>query len=468
MSDTTDPNSLYDKGDTVFVMISAAMVFLMVPGIGMFYSGMSRKKHALSLLWCSLIALSVTAIQWYLIGYSLAFSHNVKSGFIGSLELGGYHNMQYWGKPSVVSTLPDILFSSFQLQFAAVTVMIMLGGAAERARLGPLIIFVFIWLTVVYCPIACWYWNPEGWLCKLGCLDFAGGGPVHQSSGVAALAYAFALGKRHDPLTSKGVPKYKPHSVSSVVLGIVFIWFAWFGFNPGSAGNATIRAWLSWASTNLAAAVCAFTYMMVDFLRYGKFTTLGLCVGALIGLVCITPMAGFTPVWAAFTCMVAAVICNFAMDLKHLMGIDDGLDVFTSHAVGGLIGAVLTGLFATNNISITGEAEIPGGWLDGNFKQLGYQIAGCCAVWLWSGVLTYGILIGMNKIPFLQIRLSEEEEEMGTDAAQIGEFTYEEGTMFIPQPVRSKKSVEQPEPMNPIDDHIDSSNSSENAVEKVV
>ncbi|CAI8492310.1 unnamed protein product [Hanseniaspora opuntiae] len=149
------------------------------------------------------------------------------------------------------------------------------------------------------------------------------------------------------------------------------------------------------------------------------------------------------------------------------MGIDDGLDVFTSHAIGGLIGAVLTGIFATNNISITGEAEIPGGWLDGHFKQLGYQIAGCCAVWLWSGVLTYLILIGMNKIPFLQIRLSEEEEELGTDAAQIGEFTYEEGTMFIPQPVRSKKSVEQPEPMTAIDDQIDT-NSSEHHAEKVV
>lgn len=466
MSDTTvaDPNTLYDKADTTFVAIAAMLVFLMVPGIGLLYSGLSRRKHALSLLWCSLCVLGLCAIQWYFLGYSLAFSHNTKgSGFIGSLQMGAGHNMLFWGEPSVVTTVPDVLFAMFQLMFACVTTIILCGGSCERARLFPLMVFMFIWLTVVYCPIACWYWNPTGWLATLGVLDYAGGGPVHMSSGAGALAYALCLGKRNDPLTQKGMPKYKPHSVTSVVLGTVFIWFAWFGFNPGSAGAATIRAWYSFYNTNLCAATCSITWLFIDYVRFRKWTTVGLCSGAISGLVVITPAAGFVPLQYSFVMgVIGAFVCNFGMDLKNLLRIDDGLDVFSMHGLGGLSGAVMTGLFThkdINALSGVDAAPIAGGWLNHHYVQLGYQIAGACATMAWSFVITVILLTAMNYIPFLKIRLSEEEEELGVDATEIGEFTYEEGAMYIPEPVRSKRSVQQPEPMSAIDDNIVSDSS---------
>lgn len=467
----TDMNTQYDAANMAWLMVAGTFVWLMVPGIGLLYSGLSRKKHALSLLWASIMAIAVVTFQWYWWGYSLVFSHSTRgNGFLGTLSFFGFKDVL--GAPSAVDTVPDILFAWFQGMFAMVTGILMVGGACERARLFPMMVFLFLWITIVYCPVACWTWNPEGWLCVLGALDYAGGGPVHITSGHGALIYALILGRRNDPLTKKGLPKYKPHSVTSVVLGTVFTWIGWIGgFNPGSAGNATIRAWYSAFSTNLAACCAALTWMFIDYFRFGrKWTTVGLCSGAIAGLVGITPAAGFVPLWASVIIgIVTATGCNFAVDLKHVLHIDDGLDVYSLHGVGGAIGSVLTGIFAAdyiNDLAGVEGATIPGGWINHNYKQVGYQLAAICATIAWTCTVTAILLLVMDRIPFLRLRLRPEEEELGTDEAQIGEFTYQDEAIFIPEPIRSKSIPQQPAAH--IDDQINTStdnNSSETNTE---
>lgn len=257
---TVNLNDQFDKADMAWIGAASALVWIMIPGVGLLYSGLSRKKHALSLLWASIMAACLTGFQWFFWGYSLVFSQTNTSPFLGSLD--NFALMNVLGAPSVVTSLPGILFCLYQGMFAATTAILMVGAGCERARLGPMMVFLFCWLTVVYCPIAYWTWGANGWLFKLGALDFAGGGPVHENSGFAALAYSLWLGKRHDPLTIGKVPKYKPHSVSSIVLGTVFLWFGWFGFNGGSTGNASIRSWYACVNTNLAAASGGLTWML--------------------------------------------------------------------------------------------------------------------------------------------------------------------------------------------------------------
>ncbi|CCD25636.1 ammonium permease MEP2 NDAI_0F03180 [Naumovozyma dairenensis CBS 421] len=445
---TTDLNTQYDMVNMLWLGVCAPGVWLMVPGIGLLYSGLARKKHALSLLWASLMASAVCMFQWFFWGYSLAFSHHTKgNGFIGTLEFFGFRDVL--GAPSSVSAVPDIVFAVFQGMFAAVTGVLMLGGACERARLFPMMVFLFLWMTIVYCPIACWAWNASGWLAKLGALDYAGGLAVHISSGHGGLIYALILGKRNDPVAKNGMPKYKPHSITSVVLGTVFLWFGWQFFNEGSAGNATIRAWYSGMSTNLAAGCGGLTWLFIDYFRCGKkWTTVGLCSGIIAGLVGITPAAGFVPIWASVIIgILTAAGCNVAVDFKSLLRIDDGLDCWALHGVGGVIGSVLTGIFAADYVNASAgsyAAPIEGGWINHHWKQVGYQLAGVCAAIAWSTTVTAIILLAMDKIPFLRLRLRPEEEELGTDEAQIGEFTYQEDTIFVPEPIRSHVSGEVP------------------------
>lgn len=463
----TDLNKPFDKADMAWIMVAGSFVWLMVPGIGLLYSGLSRKKHALSLLWASIMTVAVVTFQWYWWGYSLVFSHTTRGhGFLGTLQFFGFKNVL--GAPSAATTVPDILFAWFQGMFAMTTGILMVGGACERARLFPMMVFLFLFITIVYCPIACWTWNPSGWLAKLGALDYAGGGPVHICSGHGALIYALILGKRNDPLTKNGMPKYKPHSVTSVVLGTVLTWVGWIGgFNPGSAGNATIRAWYSAFSTNLAASCGALTWMFIDYFRCGhKWTTVGLCSGAIAGLVGITPAAGFVPLWASVIIgIVTAAGCNLAVDIKHILRIDDGLDVYSLHGVGGCIGSVMTGIFAADYINALAGVEgapISGGWINHHWKQVGYQLAALCSTVAWTCVVTACLLLIMDRIPFLRLRLRPEEEELGTDEAQIGEFTYDEEASYIPEPIRSKSIAEAPLPN--IDDQIKTDNTSSSEV----
>lgn len=422
---TVNLNDQFVAADMVWVGTAAVLVWIMIPGIGLLYSGVSRKKHALSLMWASLMAACLTAFQWFWWGYSLVFSHKTSNHFLGTLD--NFCLMNVLGAPSVVTTVPDILFCLFQGMFAAVTAILMVGAGCERARLGPMMVFLFIWLSVVYCPIAYWVWGGDGWLYNLGALDFAGGGPVHENSGFAALAYSLVLGKRHDPLVTGKVPKYKPHSVTSIVLGTIFLWFGWFGFNGGSTGNSTIRSWYACVNTNLAAAAGGLTWMFVDWFRTGgKWSTVGLCMGAIAGLVGITPAAGFVPVYTSVVFgVVPAIVCNFAVDLKSIMQIDDGMDVFALHGVGGFCGSLLTGLFAADYVAATdGSTVIDGGWMNHHYIQLGYQLAGSVSVGAYSFVVTAIILLILDRIPFLRLRLHEDEELLGVDLAEIGEYAY--------------------------------------------
>lgn len=462
-----DLNEQFDKADMTWIATCSALVWIMIPGVGLLYSGISRKKHALSLLWASLMALCVTAFQWFFWGFSLTFAKD-GSVFLGTLSK--FCLMDTFGAPAAVSSVPDILFCLYQGMFAAVTAILMVGAGCERARLGPMMIFLFIWLTVVYCPIAYWTWGFNGWLFNLGSLDFAGSGPVHQNSGFSALAYSLVLGKRSDPMASGKVPKYKPHSVSSIVLGTVFLWFGWFGFNGGSTGNATIRSWYACVNTNIAAACGGLTWMFVDWFRTGgKWSVVGLCMGAIAGLVGVTPAAGFIPVYFAILFgVIPAIVCNFAVDLKDILHIDDGMDVFALHGIGGVVGSILTGLFAADYVTASDgsvaadpTAKIDGGWINQNYIQLGYQLADVCAVGLWAFCITAIILYAMDRVPQLRLRLHEDEEILGTDFAQIGEFTYtdEDGKVddhqpYVIEPVRStdarlnqlKASKTNPEP----------------------
>ena len=448
---TTDLTGQFELANMVWLGVGAAGVWIMSPGIGLLYSGLGRRKHALASLWLSLMGVCVVSFQWFFWGYSLVFSHHSRSHMLGTFEFFGFRDVL--GTPSADTAVPDMLYAVFQGMFACVAGVLMVGGGGERARLMPMMVFLFIWMTVVYCVCAHWSWNPNGWLAILGEYDFAGG-LIHQTAGHGALMYALILGRRDKNLpnapTKGKLPKYKPHSVASVVLGTVLITFAWFFFNACSAGNASIRAWYALENTNLAAASGGLTWMFIDYWRYdGKWTTCGLCSGIVSALVGITPGAGFVPVWAAFVIgIITAAGCNFAVDVKYLLKIDDGCDVWALHGVGGCIGSVLTGIFAADYVNATAgvyATPIPGGWLNHHWKQVGYQIAGICAICGWTCVVTAIILLIMDRIPWLKIRLSPEEELQGTDATQIGEATFEkeeeEDYTFVPQPIRSGLSV---------------------------
>lgn len=419
---SVDFNSQFDLANMVWILTSSALVWIMIPGVGLLYSGLARKKHSISLLWSSIMCASLISFHWFFWGYSLAFSHT-GGKYIGNLD--NFALMNVLGAPAVVSSMPDILFMVYQGMFAGITGMIMVGGAHERARLGPMMLYLFIWLTIVYCPIACWTWSPNGWLADLGDLDYAGGGPVHMASGAGALAYALVCGKRNDPTAdNKGLPIFKPHSVTSVVFGTIFLWFGWFGFNGGSTGNGTIRAAYAFANTNLAAGCGALAWLFLDYFRYEKrWTTIGMCSGAIAGLVGITPAAGFVPIYFAVPIgVLTSITCNYATGLKHLLRIDDGLDAFALHGVGGFVGSVLTGLFAADYIAALDGTEIDGGWLNHHYIQLGYQLAAAVTTVAYAFGVSCFILFIQNKIPYVALRLDSEKEEIGTDQTVIGEY----------------------------------------------
>ncbi|CAK7223576.1 ammonium transporter Amt1 [Sporothrix bragantina] len=421
---TEDLNIYYSSGDFAWIMTSAALVLLMIPGVGFFYSGLARRKSALSLIWLSMMSIAVVSFQWFFWGYSLTFSHT-GSSFIG--DLSNFGLMKTLGQPSVGSSkIPDLLFCLYQGMFAAITPALAIGAAADRGRMLPCIVFIFIWATIVYDPIAYWTWNANGWTFKLGGLDFAGGTPVHISSGAAALAYSLMLGKRTGYDKNAGLP-YRPHNVTHVVLGTVFLWVGWFGFNGGSALGANLRAVMACVVTNLAASTAGITWCLLDYRLEKKWSTVGFCSGAIAGLVAITPASGFVPAWSAVIFgVVGAIVCNFATKLKFYLGIDDGLDIFAEHAVGGMAGNILTAFFAADYIAhLDGFTEIPGGWLNHNWIQLGYQLADCVSGFSYSFVMTCIILFLMNLVPGLSLRVTAEEEELGLDDAQLGEFAYD-------------------------------------------
>jgi len=419
----TGETVVYNGGDIAWTLTSTALVWIMVPGIGFFYSGLLRRKNALSMIYLSMGTIAVVSFQWFFWGFSLAFS-DTANGFIGDLRYFGL--MGVLEKPSIGSArVPSIVFCVFQLMFAAITPMIAIGAVAERGRLGPALAFVFIWATIVYDPIACWTWNRNGWSDSLGVLDFAGGTPVHISSGTAALAISIYLPKRRGYGTDH--ISYPPHNTTYVILGTVFLWFGWFGFNGGSALSANLRAAEAAIVTNLAASVGGATWMLWDYRLEKKWSAVGFCSGAISGLVAITPGSGFVGAPAAVAFGVAAgTFCNFATQIKYIFLWDDTLDIFASHAIGGVVGNILTGIFAQASVAgFDGRTRIKGGWLDHNWAQVGFQLANSVAGMSYSFVMTTLILWAMHYIPFLCLRCNEETEIVGVDDGEMGEYAYD-------------------------------------------
>lgn len=388
-----------------------------------FYSGLARRKSALSLIYLSVAAAALISFQWFFWGFSLAFSHSANK-FIGNLDNIGFRNVL--AAPSVGSSrVPDLLFAVYQGMFAAITVALAIGAVAERGRLLPCLVFSFIWSTIIYDPIACWTWNPAGWSYTLGGLDFAGGTPVHIASGSAALAYSLMLGKRRGHGTFE--LNFRPHNVTHIVIGTVFLWVGWFGFNGGSALSANMRAVMASVNTNIAASVGGLTWCLIDYRLERKWSTVGFCSGVVAGLVAITPGSGFVPAWSAVIYgIVGAAAANFATKIKLLVNIDDALDIFAIHGIGGLVGDLLTGLFAADYIAhLDGTTVIPGGWLNRHWVQIAIQLADGVTGMTYSFVGTCAILFVLSYIPGMHLRATEEEEIMGMDDCEIGEFAYD-------------------------------------------
>ncbi|TPX72205.1 hypothetical protein SpCBS45565_g00587 [Spizellomyces sp. 'palustris'] len=406
-----------DGAANVFVMLCSALVLIMIPGLGYFYSGLSHHKNALVFLHLCMLSLAIVSIQWFLWGFSITFSPS-GGPFIGNGHYAGLKNGGEELYPGTV--LSTDVFAMFQAMFAALTAALPFGSAADRTRILPSMLFILIWTTVVYDFVAYWVWAPNGWLRARGYLDFAGGCPVEVVSGFAGLAFAIYMGPRRTRIVDE-----KPHNVGYVILGTALLWFGWLGFNGGSALTATRRAGMAILVTNLAASAAGLVWMFWDYLYNGhKYSAVGFCVGAVAGLVAITPAAGFVEPWAGVVIgAIAGTVCRFVADITKGK-IDDTLDVFAVHGVGGVIGNLLTAIFAERSIIELDTQGVEGGWMNGNFKQLWIHLYATLAVAAWSFCLTYIVFFLLDKTPGLHLRVKERHESLGLDLAQIGEYAY--------------------------------------------
>ena len=396
-----------DSGDNAWVLASAALVMLMTPGLGFFYAGLVRRKNVLATIMHSFFILCLISIVWVLWGYSLAFGKDI-GGVVGDLSFVGLGGVGM--EPLEGQTISHYTFMVFQMMFAVITVALITGAFAERQRFKAFAIFAVLWSTLVYSPIAHWVWG-GGWLSELGALDFAGGTVVHISSGVSALVAALVIGKRF------GDEPIDPHDISMTVLGAALLWFGWFGFNAGSALVSGGLAAVAFVNTNTAAAAAALTWMTLSWIRSGRPSVLGAAIGAVAGLVAITPAAGFvTPMAALLIGVGAGVLCELAVHLKQALGVDDALDVWAVHGIGGTWGAIATGIFA---VAAIGGAS---GLVDGNPGQVLTQIIAVLATWVYAGVVTF-VLLKLIDIT-IGLRVTEEEEAEGLDATQHGEIAY--------------------------------------------
>jgi Amt family ammonium transporter len=400
--------------DTAFVMVSAALVMLMTPGLGLFYGGMVRRKNVLATFQQSFILLGVIALQWVLFGYSLAFGPDVYHGLIGGLKYVGLNEVGLTPNPDYSATIPHQLFMVYQLMFAAITPALISGAFAERMKFSAYILFTLLWATFVYDPVAHWVWSPSGWIKGLGALDFAGGLVVHIISGIAALCCVLVMGKRK----GLGSEDMHPHNLTMTALGTGLLWFGWFGFNAGSALAANTSAVAAFVNTNTAAAAAAVSWSLIEYLHKGKATVLGTCTGAVAGLVAITPAAGYvTPLGAMIIGLFVCGVCYGAILMKGRLGYDDSLDVFGVHGVGGIFGAIAVGLLAKEGISGN-----PNGLLYGSAGLLTAQALSVAAAATYSFVVTFGILKLVDAL--VGLRVTEDEEETGLDLTQHGERGY--------------------------------------------
>lgn len=415
-------------GDTAWVLVSAALVLLMTPGVAFFYGGMTRAKSVLNMMMMSLVAIGIVSILWVIFGYSIAFGDG-GNNFIGDLSMSGLGELV--GKLAVnggVYPIPALAFAMFQLMFAIITVALITGSIADRTKFLTWGIFAAIWATVVYFPVAHWVFDfggaevggaGAGWLANLGVLDFAGGTAVHINAGAAGLALALVLGKR----VGFGKVPMKPHNLSLVILGASLLYFGWFGFNAGSALGANDLAAVAFTNTMVATAAGIMGWLLVEKIRDGHATSLGAASGAVAALVAITPACAFVAPWAAIVIgLLAGVVCAFAVTLKFKLGYDDSLDVVGVHLVGGILGTLLIGVFATTGVNALGKDGLlyGGGW-----GVLGTQAIGALSVLAYSFVIT--IILGLILKAAIGFRIDRDDEITGIDLAEHAESAYEFG-----------------------------------------
>jgi len=415
----------YSPGDISWVLTCTALVWIMIPGLGYLYSGLVRRKNALSLLLLTLLSQAVVTFTWFFWGYSLAFSDTGSHSFIGDLKHFCFMGVLEQPVPGANNKVPRIVYALYQGQFAALVPAIFIGAACERGRIGPTMLFFFAWTTIVYCPLAYWVWNPNGWAFKLGVLDYAGGVPIEIASGLTGLAYSIYLGKRRGYGTSR--LQFRPHNVSHVVIGTVFLWVGWIGFNGGSTFAANLKAAMAIFNTNFAGSVGGLTWMFLDWRLEKKWSVVGFCTGAICGLVAITPAAGFIGVPASIAVgFLASAISNLLTSFKVWFRFDDPMDIFTCHGVSGMVGLICTGLFAQSSVTFNDAiTRIPGGWFDHHWIQLGYQVAWICAGTGWTFVVSYLLLVIIDHIPYCSLRASEDAEIVGIDDDECGEYAYD-------------------------------------------
>ncbi|MDP2971794.1 MAG: ammonium transporter [Deltaproteobacteria bacterium] len=403
-----------DTGDTAWILISSALVMLMTPGLALFYGGMVRRKNVLGTIMQSFIALGVITIQWVLYGYSLAFGPDI-GGVIGSLDWIGLRGVGLEPYPDYAATIPHQAFMIFQMMFAIITPALITGAFAERFKFKTYLVFLVLWATFVYDPLAHWVWGVGGWIKELGALDFAGGLVVHISSGIAALAATLVVGKRK----GYGEEPMPPHNLTMTLLGAALLWFGWFGFNGGSAIASGSLATSAFVVTHISTASAALSWMIAEWIQRDNPTVLGAASGAVAGLVAITPASGFVgPMSAILIGFVAGVLCYSAINLKTKLRYDDSLDVVGVHGVGGTWGALATGLFASKAINPTGND----GLFFGNPSLLAIQALTVLVTWIYSFVVTLVLLKILDRT--MGLRVSEEHEINGLDLSQHGEAGY--------------------------------------------
>ena len=400
-------------GDTAWLLMATALVMVMLPGLALFYGGLVRRKNVLSTIMHSFFGLALVSVVWVLVGFSIAFGPDVTGvGLLGGLDFLAFQNVGL--EPSTIYgvTIPFVLFGAFQLMFAAITPALITGAFAERKRFASFVIFTVLWSVLVYSPLAHWVWAADGWLFKLGALDFAGGTVVHISSGVSALVVALMIGRR-----TASAESMEPHDVPMTVLGAGLLWFGWFGFNAGSALSAGGLAANALLVTNTAAGAAMITWVLASYLHKGKVSVVGAVCGAVAGLVAITPASGFVTAGGALAIGLAVGgLCYSATLLRERLKIDDALDVFAVHGVGGTFGAIATGVFATTAIN-----AYPG-LIDGNANQLLTQLIAVGATVAFAASSTFAIVKVVDLI--LGIRVPTRDEEVGLDLSVHGEVAY--------------------------------------------
>jgi ammonium transporter, Amt family len=400
-----------NPADTAWMLVSTALVLLMTPALALFYGGLVRNKNSLNTMMMSFVALGVVGVTWAIAAYSLAFSDG--GPFLGGLANIGLHGVGTEAK----GTIPHVLFMTYQASFAIITAALISGAVVERMRFGPYVAFIALWTLLVYAPVAHWVWG-GGWLMSRGALDFAGGTVVHINAGVSALVASLVLGSRKD----YGRTAVLPHNVPFVLLGAGLLWFGWFGFNGGSALAANGLAGLAFTNTFLAPAAALVAWTLLDYFRTGKATAVGGATGIVVGLVAVTPAAGFiSPLSGLILGAVAAFPSYFMIQLRSRTRIDDSLDVFAGHGVGGLTGALLTGVLAQKLWNPAGS----NGLLFGNPHQLAVQALACLSAAAYAGIMTFAILKVLGLV--MSLRAVPRLEGVGMDLSQHGEEAYASG-----------------------------------------